>query len=33
VLHEGRILDDRRDIVAASLPDYFARLASPEAVA
>ena len=27
VLHEGRILDDRRDIAAASLPDYFARLA------
>jgi ABC-2 type transport system ATP-binding protein len=33
VLHEGRILDDRRDIAAASLPDYFARLASSETVA
>lgn len=33
VLHEGRILDDRRDVVAASLPDYFARLAAPEAAA
>jgi ABC-2 type transport system ATP-binding protein len=31
VLHEGRILDDRRDITAASLPDYFARLGSAEA--
>jgi ABC-2 type transport system ATP-binding protein len=27
VLHEGQIRDDRRDIAAASLPDYFARLA------
>ena len=33
VLHEGRILDDRRDIAAASLPDYFARLASLETAA
>ena len=33
VLHEGRILDDRRDIAAASLSDYFTRLASPETVA
>jgi ABC-2 type transport system ATP-binding protein len=31
VLHDGRILDDRHDITAASLPDYFARLASAEA--
>jgi ABC-2 type transport system ATP-binding protein len=30
VLHEGRILDDRRDMAAASLPDYFARLTSSE---
>jgi ABC-2 type transport system ATP-binding protein len=28
VLHEGQVRDDRRDIAAASLPDYFARLAS-----
>ena len=33
VLHEGRILDDRRDIAAASLPDYFARLAALETAA
>lgn len=33
VLHEGRILDDRRDIAAAALTDYFGRLASPETVA
>lgn len=33
VLHEGRILDDRRDITAASLPGYFARLAESEAAA
>ena len=33
MLHDGRILDDRRDIAAASLPDYFARLASQEAAA
>jgi ABC-2 type transport system ATP-binding protein len=33
VLHEGRILDDRSDIAATSLPDYFARLASAEAAA
>jgi ABC-2 type transport system ATP-binding protein len=33
VLHEGRILDDRCDIPAASLPDYFARLATSEAAA
>jgi ABC-2 type transport system ATP-binding protein len=28
VLHEGQVRDDRRDIVAASLPDYFTSLAS-----
>lgn len=28
VLHEGQVRDDRRDIAAASLPDYFAGLAS-----
>ena len=33
VLHEGRILDDRRDLGAAALTDCFARLASPEAAA
>jgi ABC-2 type transport system ATP-binding protein len=33
MLHEGGILDDRRDIATASLPDYFARLASQEAAA
>jgi ABC-2 type transport system ATP-binding protein len=33
VLHEGRILDDRRDISAASLTEYFDRLASSETVA
>jgi ABC-2 type transport system ATP-binding protein len=30
VLHEGEVRDDRRDIAAASLPDYFAGLASSE---
>ena len=33
VLHEGQVRDDRRDIAAASLPDYFARLAGSEAAA
>ena len=33
VLHEGQVRDDRRDIAPASLPDYFARLASPEMAA
>jgi ABC-2 type transport system ATP-binding protein len=33
VLHEGQVRDDRRDIAAASLPDYFARLATPEMAA
>jgi len=33
VLHEGRILDDRRDVAVASLTDYFARLASLETAA
>lgn len=33
VLHEGRIVDDRRDLAAASLPDYLVRLASSEAAA
>jgi len=28
VLHEGEVRDDRRDIAAASLPDYLAGLAS-----
>jgi ABC-2 type transport system ATP-binding protein len=28
VLHEGQVRDDRRDITAASLPDYFAGLES-----
>lgn len=31
VLHAGRVRDDRRDMGPASLPDYFARLASSEA--
>ena len=33
VLHEGRVLDDRRDVAPASLADYFAGLASPEMAA
>ena len=33
VLHEGQVRDDRRDIAAASLPDYFARLIASEMAA